>query len=273
MERVLICCSEPDRGRAEWFRKVVCEKAGVDWEQTSVCVLDGGMRGKDASDEAMRGRERLDGEGYVNALLDAAGDAALVLIVVTQHFLKSYGCMVGTGVIWGVNPYVHLMFMEDIQADWIEGTVFSGMQGSWLCDPKFAGNIYQCLKTAQVKMKGAPLPFVLEVKGFAGQVTREEEGKNRVIKPDEDGYYSVWIEAVRKVPVPFRCYKIRGRLELPGIFTEDETHWIFFKGGVYEDLMPGQHVRIRVGKTERRKYQDIGFARNLYPDELYLLNG
>jgi hypothetical protein len=38
---------------------------------------------------------------------------------------------------------------------------------------------------------------------------------------------------------------------------------------VFADLKKGDVVFLKVGKTERKYFADIGWARNIYPDKMY----
>ena len=51
-----------------------------------------------------------------------------------------------------------------------------------------------------------------------------------------------------------------------------ESHWIFYRAGMYEDLAVGDTVAVLISSTELRRFSDIGYARNIYPDDLKKLS-
>lgn len=83
-----------------------------------------------------------------------------------------------------------------------------------------------------------------------------------------DGYYSVQITQVRRTPAQYRCYKLDRPLELPEKLLPGETHWVFYKAGMYDDLAVGDRIRILVQATEMKNFTDLKHARNIYPDDL-----
>ena len=94
----------------------------------------------------------------------------------------------------------------------------------------------------------------------------------RLIPKDADGYYQGRVEAVRSVPYDYRCYKLGGLVQLEDPPVPGETHWIFFRSGMYEDLHVGDTVRFSVSYSQLRSFPDLKNARNLYPGELQRLN-
>ena len=49
--------------------------------------------------------------------------------------------------------------------------------------------------------------------------------------------------------------------------VQEESQWIFFQAGMFDDLKPGDFVQLKVERTE----QNIGWVRNIYLKELCIL--
>ena len=79
------------------------------------------------------------------------------------------------------------------------------------------------------------------------------------------------IADIRNVPHDFKCYKIQGLLNLDEKLLNGETHWIFYRTGMYEELKIGDIIRFKVSQTEIRQFRDLTNARNIYPDTLEVL--
>ena len=92
-----------------------------------------------------------------------------------------------------------------------------------------------------------------------------------VISKDSSGYYQAKIAEIRRTPPAYRCYKLDGLLQLDGSVSSNETHWIFYRAGMYEDLAVDDVIRFSIDSTELRKFSDIGMARNIYPKDMYKL--
>lgn len=52
---------------------------------------------------------------------------------------------------------------------------------------------------------------------------------------------------------------------------ENETHWLFFKTGMYKECNIGETVKILVDDTELRAFHDLKNARNIYPKDLKII--
>ncbi len=53
--------------------------------------------------------------------------------------------------------------------------------------------------------------------------------------------------------------------------VQEESQWIFFQAGMFDDLKPGDFVQLKVERTEQKKFKDIGWVRNIYLKELCIL--
>lgn len=60
-------------------------------------------------------------------------------------------------------------------------------------------------------------------------------------------------------------------LELDEELLPKETHWIFYRTGMYEELKIGDTIRFKVSQTELREFKDLENPRNIYPDVLKVL--
>lgn len=66
----------------------------------------------------------------------------------------------------------------------------------------------------------------------------------------------------------YRCYKLDTVLSLEEPSLPNETHGIFYKAGMYEDLNVGDKIRFSIDSTELRQFHDLKNARNIYPGSL-----
>ena len=89
-----------------------------------------------------------------------------------------------------------------------------------------------------------------------------------ILKPDDAGYFETEIMQRRPTPETYRCYLIKGKIDQTEAYKPDESHWLFFRTGMFPDLKNGDRIRFKVGKTELKSFKDLENARNLYPVEV-----
>lgn len=95
----------------------------------------------------------------------------------------------------------------------------------------------------------------------------------QILVPDEHGYYQARITEIRRNLSPeFRCFKLRGLLDQVSQYKENETHWLFYRAGDFEDPAINDLVRFKVKTVCRlRNFPDIQNTRNIYLYSLEIL--
>lgn len=80
------------------------------------------------------------------------------------------------------------------------------------------------------------------------------------------------IEKRSNVREDYRCYKLDKTLPLlEGELAENESHWLFYRTGEFEDLKIGDRVVFNVTKiNELRNWNDLKNTRNIYISELLI---
>ena len=156
----------------------------------------------------------------------------------------------------------------------LEDTPLRSFQIRKLEEKKDLYAVYDEMATKQFMMKLDSMQFQGKVDEFLQKVSIHTGAKEHFIYPDSDGYYQVKIDEIRKVPPQYRCYKIAGNLALQERQqdpVQEESQWIFFQAGMFDDLKPGDFVQLKVERTEQKMFKDIGRVRNIYLKELCIL--
>ena len=91
-------------------------------------------------------------------------------------------------------------------------------------------------------------------------------GQNHILFPDIHGFYTAQIAEVRANINPnYRCFKIRGLLDAVTSYVPDESHWLIYPAGEFDDPSVNDWVRFKVKKLcALRDFPDIKNTRNIY---------
>lgn len=95
----------------------------------------------------------------------------------------------------------------------------------------------------------------------------------QILTPDRNGYYTAQIAEIRRNVNPrYRCFKLRGLLDRVTQYVPDETHWLLYRAGDFQDPSVNDWIRFRV-KTVcgLRDFPDIQNTRNIYLYSLEIL--
>lgn len=95
----------------------------------------------------------------------------------------------------------------------------------------------------------------------------------QILTPDYRGYYTAQIAEIRRNINPnYRCFKLNGLLDQVTQYTPNETHWLLYHAGDFQDPSVNDWVRFRV-KTVcgLRNFPDIQNTRNIYVYSLEIL--
>ncbi|MCM1307200.1 MAG: hypothetical protein NC223_01235 [Butyrivibrio sp.] len=109
---------------------------------------------------------------------------------------------------------------------------------------------------------------------FNRQLNRYIDSFNHIsmIIKDSNGLYRAKIVQIRDTSPAYRCYKLDGLLQLNEALIPGESHWIFYRAGMYEDLEVGDTIQFAVDSTELRNFYDLKNARNIYPEYMKKLS-
>ncbi len=191
--------------------------------------------------------------------------AKKVICFVTQNYLKSRFCMAELGAAWIQDKAMPLLMPRIIFED-MKDTPLSAAQMCRFTKEDLTA-MYDDLRNSGIVSYGDTNEFNRHLDSY---ISSPDEVK--LIERGDDGYYTVTIEEVRKMyRGDFRCYKISGLLDLNIELLKGETHWIFYKTGIYEDLKVGDVVKIKVTYTEIKSFPDLENPRNIYPDDLVVI--
>lgn len=214
------------------------------------------------------------GENFTSIIKEKMRECGIVMAVITPEYLESKFCVMELGAAWMQVSHLCLILAGGVDYKDLDDTPLKNLQMRKIEKEADWYAIYDEMVKCEVSPGGGTLLFHTQLERFMKQLDQMQVNGSEFIYPDSDGYYQVTVVSLRKVPEPYRCYEIGGRLVLKEEKIEEvkeESHWIFFKAGVYDDLKKGDRVRLKAGKTERKCWRDIGWARNVYPDELELL--
>ncbi len=207
------------------------------------------------------------GEAFSEKIKQEMLAAEKIICFITPNYLESKFCLAELGAAWIQNKKLVPILFSPLDYGSLNNTPLIGMQACFgdkkadltaLHDEFLNGGIVKTANTSELNR-------CLDI--YLASLKREP----LLIEKDDDGFYTAKIERVRGVPQNFKCYKIRGLLKLNEAPVEGETHWIFYRTGMYRELKPGDTVRLKVGRTEMRQFRDLPNARNIYPDSLEAL--
>lgn len=207
------------------------------------------------------------GEDFVRTIKENMKECEMVIALVTPEYLKSPFCLMELGAAWIQGTFLCPILSEGVDYTDLDGTPLKGMQMRKLTNEDDLFAVYDEMVVRKMIVADTKR-FNRKVRDLMKNISMWKNNGKYMISPEPDGSYEIIIEEERMVPRPFKCYKIKGNLDLGGVQKDDETHWIFFREGMFEELEKGSHVSIRVGKTNRKYFDDIGWARNIYLEEL-----
>ncbi len=209
------------------------------------------------------------GEPFVERIRSALCDCQQVLCFLTPNYFKSKFCLAEMGAAWLQKGKILPLLVSPLDYASLTGTPLQGLQALKREERDDLLRLYDELSMAGIAAVGQTAALSRQLDKYLEQISRQG---TRLIPKDADGYYQGRVEAVRSVPYDYRCYKLSGLVQLEDPPVPGETHWIFFRSGMYEDLHVGDTVRFSVSYSQLRSFPDLKNARNLYPGELQRLN-
>lgn len=206
------------------------------------------------------------GQPFIERIRGALLDCRQVLCFLTPNYLKSKFCLAEMGAAWFQQGKILPLLVSPLTVRDLNDTPLMGLQVLQREEQRDLLRLYDDLCRAGIAAVGQTAELTLQLEKYLGQLRGQ---KTRLIYPDEAGYYRTRVEAVRSVPHGYRCYRISGLAQLETPPAPGESHWLFYRAGMYEDLHPGDTVQFSISYSELRSFPDLKCARNLYPKELW----
>lgn len=191
-----------------------------------------------------------------------------VLCFLTPNYLNSKYCLAELGAAWVQDDKLIPLLVPPLTLSSLDSTPLQGLQVSLQSNTESLTALYDQLRKCGIAHQAHTTEFNRYLSKYLATLSQDS-----LAVPDGNGYYQVKISAVRYASSSYRCYKLEKNLKLPETVNvlPDETHWLFFRAGMYEDLTPGDTIRLLVGSTELRNFPDLKHARNIYPDDLHVI--
>ncbi len=212
------------------------------------------------------------GQDFVENIRREVQERKMVIAIITPEYRKSMFCMMELGAAWAVADYLCPILVGGVKYEDLRKTPLSNIQMRKINTKEDWYAIYDELLRQHI-ISTDTVQFNKTLDAFMKYLVPCQNKNNLLTSPDADGYYDIEIEKERKVPPFYKCYLIKGKLDIEEAREQidEERHWIFYNQGVYDDLRPGDKVRLKVCKTERKHFPDVGWARNIYPDEMHAI--
>lgn len=213
------------------------------------------------------------GEDFIQAIKKHIQKSTVVIAIITPEYLQSHFCMMELGAAWSQSAYLCPILAGGLDCKALEDTPLKNVQLRSLDNEDDLFSIFDEL----VKMNIAILDtsqFRKKVSDFRKKIVSSTVSGDSRISPDLNGYYEIELAEKRNVPSSYRCYKIKGLLDLRQNETPHpgETHWIFYHADTFPELQPGARVLIKISKTECRYFDDIGWVQNIYLADLQIIS-
>lgn len=224
-------------------------------------VLGFGILRKDILCTALKGTTP-SGEIIMEKIKTDLKDSEKIICLITKNYLESITCMIELGAAWYQENKLIPILIKPIQYATLNNTPLMGIQMLMLDSSDDITALYREFSREGIATNEV-VDFYHKRDEYVGQLQTIE-----LIQPDQQGYYCARIAEQRNTPSAYRCYKLDGLISHPSVLSENETHWIFYRAGMYADLHEGDTIRFAVDKTELRDFRDLKNARNIYPQEL-----
>lgn len=227
-------------------------------------ILGMGIPGNDIFCTSQKGT-LIPGEPFMEKIKEKLVDCEKVICYITPDYLHSVTCLTEMGAAWYQTGKIIPLIVNPLHFTDLNNTPLMGLQMLQNHNREDMIVLYREFRTLGIALDN-------QVK-FDQYLTRYIEAlqQTSVISKDSSGYYQAKIAEIRRTPPAYRCYKLDGLLQLNGAVPANETHWIFYRAGMYEDLAVNDVIRFSIDSTESRKFPDIGMARNIYPKDMYKL--
>lgn len=209
------------------------------------------------------------GKNYIDKIRKEIKEARIVVAIITEDYLKSKSCMMELGAAWVLEDekIFFPIVVSPVTFEKVENSLLKGYQLSALNKAGLLRLYDLCVENGIVRHMNTD-GLSKKAEEFLKKETGIQKGTNLILKPDDAGYFETEIMQRRPTPEIYRCYLIKGKIDQTEAYKPDESHWLFFRTGMFPDLKNGDRIRFKVGKTELKSFKDLENARNLYPVEV-----
>ena len=206
------------------------------------------------------------GAQFMEKIKEALIGCEKVVCFITPHYLRSVSCLVEMGAAWAQTGKIIPLLADSLRYDDLNHTPLQGLQ--MLCDHSTEDLtvLFEELRTIGIATNERLVEFNRQLTKYL-----HSRPSKQLLQPDSTGFYTAKKKEIRRTPPAYRCYKIDGLLQLNEPFSQEETHWIFYKAGMYEDLQEEDIIRFSIDSTELRDFADLKKPRNIYPKMLVKL--
>lgn len=208
------------------------------------------------------------GKAFIEKIKEELRESEAVIFLITEDYLKSQFCITEMGAAWALGKRIYPLLT--VKAEKLNRTPLLGLQMRFLGSADDLSTIYDEFCESGITAGRRTAEYNRRLPGFIEKVNQQVKG-DCLLKKYGDGYYYTEIIKVRKVPAPYRCYRIKGHVDSWTGKEEAKSDWLFFREGVYPDLKEGDRVKFRIYKTEVRSFPNLGLAKNIYPAELEII--
>ncbi len=206
------------------------------------------------------------GELFIEKIKTELNNCEKVICFITPNYLNSKFCLAEMGAAWiQVGKIIPILTSPLTHAD-LEKTPLLGLQVRYLNNADDMVTIYDEFCRSNIAKIGETSNLNRCLKNYL-----KKKSSTSLIDMDSRGYYTAKITDIRRTPNTFKCYKLNKPLNLQIGNEENETHWLFFKTGMYKECNIGETVKILVDDTELRDFHDLKNARNIYPKDLKII--
>lgn len=200
------------------------------------------------------------GEPFMEKIKEALTGCEKVICFITPNFLRSAFCMAEMGAAWYQTEKIVPLIAEPLQYSDLNSTPIIGLQILRQTSAEDLTVLYEELRRSGIAQNESLTEFNRQLNKYIDSLNQI----NMIIK-DNNGLYRAKIAQIRETSPTYRCYKLDGLLQLNEALLPGESHWIFYRAGMYENLEVGDIIQFSVDSTELRNFQDLKNARNIYP--------
>lgn len=206
------------------------------------------------------------GQFFIEKIKTELNNCEKVICFITSNYLNSKFCLAEMGAAWiQVGKIIPVLSPPLTHTD-LENTPLLGLQVRYQNNAEDMVTLYDEFCRSNIAKSGETSNLNRCLKKYL-----EEKSNTSLIEKDVNGYYTAEITKIRHTPSSFKCYKLNKPLNLQIGSEENETHWLFFKTGMYKECNVGETVKIMVDNTELRYFPDLKNARNIYPKDLKII--
>lgn len=203
------------------------------------------------------------GELFIEKIKAELKNCEKVICFITPNYLNSKFCLAEMGSAWiQIGKIIPVLTPPLTYAD-LERTPLLGLQVRYLNNEDDMVTLYDEFCCSNIAKSGETSNLNRCLKNFL-----DKKNDASLIESDSEGYYTAKITQIRQTPGTFKCYKLNKPLNLKFGGESEETHWLFFKTGMYKECTVGETVKIMVDNTELKDFPDLKNARNIYPKDL-----